>query len=185
MDASANLIEKAAAIRLIVMDVDGVLTDGRITYTSDGQELKSFNVKDGLGFTLAVRQGYQLAVITARESTMVQRRMQELEVQHIIQNTKTKRPRLEQLIADLKLTPEQVIYIGDDLPDLPCMELAGLAACPADAARDVKEAADLVSNHRGGDGAVREIIEFLLESRRIIEEGRGGIPVEAGTSSGN
>jgi 3-deoxy-D-manno-octulosonate 8-phosphate phosphatase (KDO 8-P phosphatase) len=163
-----NLIRRAAAVRLIVMDVDGVLTDGRITYGSDDVELKSFNVKDGLGISLAVREGYQLGIITARESAMVARRAAELGIQHLVQKTRTKRPAFEQLAADLGLSLSHVAYIGDDLPDIPCLEIAGLPACPADAATEVKAACALVSNHQGGAGAVREIIEFILECRGLF-----------------
>jgi 3-deoxy-D-manno-octulosonate 8-phosphate phosphatase (KDO 8-P phosphatase) len=163
-----NLFERAAAIRLVVMDVDGVLTDGKIIYTSDGQELKDFNVKDGLGISLARRAGIELGIITARESAMLLRRAAELDIQHIAQKTKTKLPAFEQLASSLGLTFEQVAYIGDDLPDIPCMERAGLSACPADAAWEVRQAAALVSNHKGGGGAVREILEFILDSQRLL-----------------
>lgn len=167
MESSQNLFERAAAIRLVVMDVDGVLTDGKITYSSSGEELKHFNVKDGLGISLGRRAGISFGIITARESEMLRRRAAELDIEHVIQKTRTKLPALEQLVSELGLTFEQVSYIGDDLPDLPCMEKVGLAACPGDAAHELQAMADLVSNERGGDGAVREILEFILESRKI------------------
>lgn len=165
---AGNLFEKAAAVELVVMDVDGVLTDGRITYDSTGAEVKSFNVKDGLGISLAIRGGMQLGIITARKSPMLERRAQELGIQHVIQDTRTKLPAFEALIKQLGLQASQVAYIGDDLPDLPPMQAAGLACCPGDAARDVQTTAHLVSNHRGGDGAVREILEFILECREKL-----------------
>ena len=167
MLAGTKLLERAAAIQLLVMDVDGVLTDGKITYTSDDQEIKSFNVKDGLGISLGVRAGIQFAIITARESLMVQRRAEDLNIQHVIQKTRTKLPAFEKLVLDLGLTFEQVAYIGDDLPDMPPMQMAGLACCPADAAGEVKAIAHLVANQRGGEGAVREILEFILECRQM------------------
>ncbi|MCE3234309.1 MAG: kdsC [Vampirovibrio sp.] len=167
MLAGTKLLERAAAIQLVVMDVDGVLTDGKITYTSDDQEIKSFNVKDGLGISLGVRAGIQFAIITARESLMVQRRAEDLNIQHVIQKTRTKLPAFEKLVQDLGLSFEQTAYIGDDLPDLPPMQMAGLACCPADAAGEVKAIAHLVANHRGGEGAVREILEFMLECRQM------------------
>ncbi len=163
-----NLIERAAAIRLVVLDVDGVLTDGKITYTSAGEEIKAFNVKDGLGISSAVRAGLQLAIITARESVMVTRRASELGIQHVIQNTRTKLPALEALVAELGLAWHEVAYVGDDLPDIPCMQACGLACCPADAAREVLDMAELVSNRNGGEGALREILDFVLESRSIV-----------------
>lgn len=167
MLTGTKLFERAAAIQLVVMDVDGVLTEGKISYTSDDQEIKSFNVKDGLGISLGVRAGIQFGIITARESIMVERRASDLGIQHISQKTKTKLPAFEKLVQDLGLSFEQVAYIGDDLPDLPPMQRAGLACCPADAAGDLKAMADLVANHRGGEGAVREIMEFILECREI------------------
>ena len=170
MPVGTKLFELAAGIRLVVLDVDGVLTDGKITYTSDDQEVKSFNVKDGLGISLGVRAGIQFGIITARESVMVVRRAQDLDIQHVIQKTRTKLPALEKLVADLSLAFEQVAYIGDDLPDIPPMQRVGLACCPADAAGEVRAIAHLVSNHRGGDGAVREIMEFILEARQLTED---------------
>jgi 3-deoxy-D-manno-octulosonate 8-phosphate phosphatase (KDO 8-P phosphatase) len=165
---ATNLFEKAAAIRLVVTDVDGVLTDGRITYDSAGNEIKSFSVKDGLGISLAVREGVALGIITARQSPMVERRAQELGIQYLIQDTRTKLPAFEKLVADLGLSFSQVAYIGDDLPDLPPLQQAGLACCPADAVKAIREVADLVATCRGGEGAVREILEFILECRRLF-----------------
>lgn len=162
--ANAALIQRASRIRLVVMDVDGVLTDGKISYTSAGDEIKSFNVKDGLGISLGIKNGLRFGIITARESVMVTRRAEELGIQHLIQKTRTKLPALEKLMAELGLTTEQVAYLGDDLPDLPCMETVGFSACPADAAREVLASAHFVSRFRGGEGAVREILEFILDS---------------------
>jgi 3-deoxy-D-manno-octulosonate 8-phosphate phosphatase (KDO 8-P phosphatase) len=164
----SNLFERAAAVRLIVLDVDGVLTDSKIVYDSDGRETKAFNIKDGLGISLGVRAGLKFAIITARESAMVNRRAQELGIEFVIQNTRTKLPALEALMKDLNLNKAQVAYVGDDLPDLPCLEAVGLPACPADAAIEVRKMASLVSNHPAGQGAVREIVEFILESQAIL-----------------
>lgn len=158
--------ERAAAIQLVVLDVDGVLTDGKITYTSDGQELKSFNVKDGLGISLGVRAGLQFGIITARQSPIVERRAAELGIQHVRQLTKTKLPALEELVRELGLDFSQVAYVGDDLPDLPPMSRVGLACCPADAIAEVKAIAHFVSQYRGGEGAVREILELILQSKQ-------------------
>jgi len=163
--SAEQLQGKAATIRLVVMDVDGVLTDGKITYTSDGQELKSFNVKDGLGISLGIRAGLQFAIITARRSPMVERRAEELGIQHVRQLSKTKLPVLESLMTELSLSPEHLVYIGDDLPDIPPMQAVGLACCPADAVREVKDVAHYMAQARGGDGAVREILDLLLQAR--------------------
>lgn len=162
---NAALALRASKVRLVIMDVDGVLTDGKISYTSAGDEIKSFNVKDGLGISLGVKNGLSFGIITARESVMVTRRAEELGIQHLIQKTRTKLPALEKVVADLGLTMEQVAYLGDDLPDMPCMEAVGFSACPADAAREVLVMAHFVSRFRGGDGAVREILELILDSQ--------------------
>ncbi len=159
------LTDKAARIQLVIMDVDGVLTDGKISYTSAGDEIKSFNVKDGLGISLGVKAGLRFGIITARESVMVTRRAEELGIQHLIQKTRTKLPALENLLTELGLTMAQTAYFGDDLPDMPCMAQVGFSACPADAAREVRAMADFVSAYRGGEGAVREILEFILDSQ--------------------
>lgn len=169
-ERTACLFEKAAAIRVVVMDVDGVLTDGRITYDSTGVETKSFNVKDGLGISLAIRHGLTLGIITARQSTILERRCQELGIQHLIQNTRTKLPAFEALATELGVSLSQVAYIGDDLPDLPPMQAAGLAACPANAAREVLDMAYVVSKHAGGDGAVRELLEFILDCQALFKK---------------
>ncbi len=161
-----ELQARAAAIELVVMDVDGVLTDGKISYTSDGQEIKSFNVKDGLGISLGVKAGLQFGIITARQSVMVERRAAELGIQHVLQHTKTKLPAFETLAESLGLTLAQVAYIGDDLPDLPPMIKAGLACCPADAAREVLDRAHFVSPYRGGEGAVRDILDFISQCKQ-------------------
>jgi 3-deoxy-D-manno-octulosonate 8-phosphate phosphatase (KDO 8-P phosphatase) len=168
MTSSPNLIERAAAIRLVVLDVDGVLTDSKIVYGSDGWESKAFNIKDGLGISLGVRAGLKFGIITARESAMVSRRAKELGIEFVIQNTRTKLPALEKLMFELELDSTQVAYIGDDLPDMPCLERVGLPTCPGNAAVEVREFAHLVSNHPAGQGAVREIVEFILESQTLV-----------------
>jgi 3-deoxy-D-manno-octulosonate 8-phosphate phosphatase (KDO 8-P phosphatase) len=170
MTATSNLFEQAAAVRLVVMDVDGVLTDSKITYDSQNVESKAFNIKDGLGISLGVRAGLKFAIITARESSMVSRRAKELGIAFVIQNTRTKLPALEALMVELGLEPSQVAYIGDDLPDLPCLEAVGLPACPADAAYPVRKKAKLVSTRIAGQGAVREVIEFILECQAMLDE---------------
>jgi 3-deoxy-D-manno-octulosonate 8-phosphate phosphatase (KDO 8-P phosphatase) len=169
MQTRENLLHRAAAIKLVVMDVDGVLTRGEITYTATGDEIKAFNVKDGLGISKAAREGLQLGIITARESAMVARRAQELGIQHVVQLMKTKLPALEKLSASLNIPMEQILYIGDDLPDIPALEAAGLSACPADAAPAVRSVCTLISNFGGGNGAIREILEFILEARTLIQ----------------
>jgi len=149
-------------IRLLALDVDGVMTDGKLTYSSTGAEHKSFNVKDGLGISLAIRAGVQIAVITARESMMVRRRVEELGIQHLFESAKTKLPVLEKLAADLGIPMSHVGYMGDDLPDIPVLRAVGFSACPADAADVVKAAVVWVASRSGGQGAVREMLEYLM-----------------------
>ena len=155
----------SADIRLLVMDVDGVMTDGKITYTSDGQELKSFNIKDGLGIKRAQASGIETAIITGRKSPMVERRARELGIAHLVQGREDKLAALSDLVGQLNLSLDQVAYIGDDLPDLTAIESVKLGACPADAATEVKSKANWVSTRSGGDGCVRELCDLLVSHK--------------------
>ena len=154
-----------ANIRLLVMDVDGVMTDGKITYTSDGQELKSFNIKDGLGIKRAQASGIETAIITGRTSPMVERRARELGIAHLVQGREDKLAALSDLVGQMNLSLDQVAYIGDDLPDLTAIESVKLGACPADAATEVKSKANWVSTRSGGDGCVRELCDLLVSHK--------------------
>ena len=152
-------------ICLLVMDVDGVMTDGKITYTSDGQELKSFNIKDGFGIKRAQTSGIETVIITGRISPMVERRALELGIAHLIQGREDKLAALSDLLDQMNLTLDQVAYIGDDLPDLTAIKSVKLGACPADAASEVKSRADWVSTRAGGDGCVRELCDLLVSHK--------------------
>ena len=154
-----------ADIRLLVIDVDGVMTDGKITYTSDGQELKSFNIKDGLGIKRAQASGIETAIITGRTSPMVERRARELGIAHLVQGREDKLSALSDLVDQMNLSLDQVAYIGDDLPDLTAIESVKLGACPADAAIEVKSKANWVSTREGGDGCVRELCDLLVSHK--------------------
>ena len=154
-----------ANIRLLVMDVDGVMTDGKITYTSDGQELKSFNIKDGLGIKRAQASGIETAIITGRKSPMVEQRARELGIAHLVQGREDKLAALADLVDQMNLSLDQVAYIGDDLPDLTAIESVKLGACPADAATEVKSKANWVSTRSGGDGCVRELCDLLVSHK--------------------
>ena len=151
-----------ANISLLVMDVDGVMTDGKITYTSDGQELKSFNIKDGLGIKRAQASGIETAIITGRTSPMVDRRARELGIARLVQGREDKLAALSDLVDQMNLSLDQVAYIGDDLPDLTAIASVRLGACPADAATEVKSKANWVSTRAGGDGCVRELCDLLV-----------------------
>ncbi len=163
--SSPDDVAVAAPIRCILSDVDGVMTDGRIIYDSSGCEIKQFHVRDGLGIKLWMNAGFPFGIITARNSPMVQRRAEELGISHIVQGAGDKLARAESILDELGIGFESLCYIGDDLPDLPVMRRAGLAVAPADAAADVRSAADWRLQQRGGEGAVREMIERLLRAK--------------------
>ena len=152
-----------AKIKLLLLDVDGVMTDGRIIYDNDGGETKAFDVKDGHGLKLLQRAGIQVGIITGRQSAIVARRAAELGIELVYQGVKDKRVPFNEILEKLALTPEEVAYVGDDVVDLPVMRQVGFAATVADAMDDVKPFADLVTKRSGGRGAVREICDFLLK----------------------
>lgn len=154
-------------IKLIVLDVDGTLTDGGIYYDSQGNEMKRFDVKDGLGIKVGLAAGLEFAVITGRESPMVERRVRELGIRHLIQGTQKKVPALRKLAEERDLSLDEIAYMGDDLNDLPAMRLVGVRACPADADKQVRELCDYVSKQNGGHGAVRTFIQEILTNTGI------------------
>ena len=157
---------RASRIRLLVLDVDGVLTDGGLFVSASGEEAKRFHVHDGLALVAARKAGLQIAILSARASAAVTRRMTELGVGEVHQGVTDKVGALDALRERLGLAVGEVAMMGDDLPDLPAMARAGLALAPANAAAEVKRAAHWVARRRGGDGAVREAVEMLLKSRR-------------------
>jgi YrbI family 3-deoxy-D-manno-octulosonate 8-phosphate phosphatase len=153
-------------IELILADVDGVLTDGSIIFNNDGVEIKRFHIRDGLGIKLWQQAGGKFGLITGRNSHIVNVRAAELGVEIVRQGTEKKLAAVKEILALLNLKPEQACYIGDDLPDLPALEYVGLGAATADAAIDVRQAADYVTSVAGGHGAVRELIELILRSQQ-------------------
>ncbi|RMG58849.1 MAG: HAD-IIIA family hydrolase [Deltaproteobacteria bacterium] len=155
---------RAGRVKLLLLDVDGVLTDGRIIYTSSGDELKFFDVRDGHGIKLLQRAGVKVGIITGRSSDLVARRASELGIEVVYQGQFNKVEALEEILADTGLSPEDVGYVGDDVVDLPVMRRVGFAASVADAHDLVKEAAHYVSPLPGGRGAVRDIVEFILRA---------------------
>ncbi len=154
------------SIELIVLDVDGTMTDSRITYSEAGDEIKSFNVKDGLAIASWRKLGKQVAIITGRSSKIVARRAKELRIEHFYQGVENKREVLEELLKKLDLSMENVAAIGDDLNDLQMLKAAHISFVPRDASAYVDKIASVILSKRGGDGAVREMIEYL-----IIKEG--------------
>ena len=158
--------QKAEAIKLVVLDVDGVMTDGTLTYGGATEsEWKSFYVKDGLGIKLLQRQGIQVAIITGRLSEAVERRAQELEIKMLVQGREDKGAALRELLDSMALDYSTVAYMGDDLPDLTALRLAGLATCPCDATEAVLKLADWVAPVAGGRGAVRALCDFILTAQ--------------------
>lgn len=158
--------QKAEAIKLVVLDVDGVMTDGTLTYGGATEsEWKSFNVKDGLGIKLLQRQGIKVAIITGRLSEAVERRAQELEIKMLVQGREDKGAALRELLDSMALDSSTVAYMGDDLPDLAALGLAGLATCPCDATEAVLKLADWVAPVAGGRGAVRALCDFILTAQ--------------------
>ncbi|MBE0557241.1 MAG: HAD-IIIA family hydrolase [Proteobacteria bacterium] len=150
------------SITFLLLDVDGVLTDGRITYTSDGLESKSFHVRDGLGIVALRNQGCRVGIITGRSSPVVGRRAKELGIDEIHQGAEDKLRVYAALKQKHGLTDREVAFIGDDEPDLGVLRCVGFSAAPADAHESVKKAVMYVCKHRGGEGAVREIVDLIL-----------------------
>ena len=162
MDA---VLERARHIRLLVLDVDGVLTDGRLYLSPAGEELKVFHVRDGSGLVAVQRAGIAVAIISGRDSAAVSRRAAELGIRHVRQGVADKGAVLDQLLAELAVEPAQTACVGDDTPDLPMLRRAGLAIGVADAHPALLEAAHWMTHAPGGRGAVREVCDLLLSAR--------------------
>ncbi|MBL7216825.1 MAG: HAD-IIIA family hydrolase [Desulfobacteraceae bacterium] len=157
--------EKSASIKLLILDVDGVLTDGRITLNERGEEVKSFDVKDGLGLKMLMSTGVEVVIITGRKSMVVEHRAKELGIDEVWQGIKDKRALSRKIIEEKGLEKNEVCCIGDDLPDLAMFMEAGLRIAVADGVEEVREEADFVTKKKGGYGAVREVCEWILKSK--------------------
>ncbi|MBC8175908.1 MAG: HAD-IIIA family hydrolase [Deltaproteobacteria bacterium] len=157
--------EKSASIKLLILDVDGVLTDGRITLNERGEEVKSFDVKDGLGLKMLMSTGVEVVIITGRKSMVVEHRAKELGIDEVWQGIKDKRALSRKIIEEKGLEKNEVCCIGDDLPDLAMFMEAGLRIAVADGVEEVREEADFVTKKKGGCGAVREACEWILKSK--------------------
>jgi 3-deoxy-D-manno-octulosonate 8-phosphate phosphatase (KDO 8-P phosphatase) len=158
-------MQNASDIKLIISDVDGVWTDGRIIYAGDRSEIKEFNVRDGLGVKLVQRVGITVALLTSRRSAALERRARELGILELHQGATNKLEAAERLAQRLAVSFEQILYVGDDLPDLAPMSRVGISAAPADAAPEVRNIATWKLDATGGRGAFREIVERLLRER--------------------
>ena len=168
-------------IQLFVMDVDGTLTDGTITYTADGVELKSFHARDGAGIKLLPAAGIRPAIVSGRASAATRRRAEELGIHDVVEGVYDKLAEVEKIRARMGIPWAAVAFMGDDLTDIPPMRLAGFSAAPADAAAEVRSVASFVATHPGGRGAVREAIETLLKAQGSWDAVLGDLG--AGTSS--
>lgn len=159
--------DKVDHIRLLVLDVDGVLTDGGIVYDGAGTELKRFDIQDGMGISLAVRAGLRLGILTGRTSAMVERRARELSIHVVKQGYLDKLEGWQEILLEEQVSDQEVAYIGDDVQDLPVIWRAGFTAAPANAMAEVKSEVDYVCQRSGGHGAVRELIDLLLAEKGL------------------
>jgi len=160
-----EVIERARRIKLLLMDCDGVLTDGRIWLTNDGDEQKAFHARDGQGLSVWHRAGFRSGIVSGRASKAVERRAHELKMNYVHQHAKSKTMALETIINEAGVSADECCFIGDDLGDMGIMQRVGLAVAVADAAEDTKAAAHFVTTRKGGDAAVREVIEVILKSQ--------------------
>ena len=161
-------------IEIIFLDVDGCLSDGGLYYFNCGEEGKKFNVKDGFALVNWLKLGGEVVILTGKKSNIVERRAKELGIKYVIQGSKNKTQDLKNLLKELNITFENTAYMGDDLNDLGVMKNVGLSACPKDSVQEVLEISNFVSSKNGGDGAVRELLEYIMKSngmwKKILEK---------------
>lgn len=172
MNASSDVKKTAARIRLVVFDIDGVMTDGRLYRDDAGNEIKAFYSRDGLGLKALMNNGLTVAALTARESRLVRLRMTELGIVHLIQGREDKGAALAELLTDTGIDANATAYMGDDLVDWPAMRQVALKLCPGDADAWIAERADYVTHAAGGRGAVREVCELLLSAHGALDAWR-------------
>ena len=157
--------EKAKKIKLLIMDVDGVLTDGRVVYANSGDELKFFDVTDGMGLALWSRAGLKSAILTAKKSKVVARRAKDMHVDKVYQNAFEKSEVFEKILVDFGISPENVCFIGDDVIDVAVLKKVGFAVCVPNAVPEVKNEVHYITKKEGGRGAVREVIDMILRNK--------------------
>lgn len=158
-----NILARFKPVRCFVFDMDGVLTDGTLLLYHGGHMLRRMHIKDGYAIQLAIKKGYKMVVVSGSHSESARDRLERLGVRDIRMDIKDKSPELEQIMRQYEVSAEQVLYMGDDMPDLPALRMAGLACCPADAVAEVKEASHYISAVAGGLGCVRDVIEKVLK----------------------
>lgn len=162
-------MDKAKTIKLLILDVDGTLTNGKLYYTSAGAEMRGFHVQDGMGLKLLRRSGVEIAVISAKHSEVVAKRMADLNIEHVFLGQEDKVPAYETLKAKLGLNDSQIAYMGDDLPDLPLLKRAGLAISVPNAPEVIQQHADFISIKKAGKGAVREACEYIMKAQGTFQ----------------
>ncbi len=165
-----TLEQRCQAIELMLADVDGVLTDGRVIVSNQGIETKQFHIRDGMGIRLWHKAGYRFGVVSLRSSQIVKMRAAELDIGIVRQGALDKLATTLEILAEVGLAPQQVCYIGDDLPDLPVIRAVGLGVAVADACAEARQAAAYVTSAAGGTGAVREVIELVLKAQQRWDE---------------
>jgi len=166
VDIPASLRTKLAKIKLLAMDVDGVLTDAGMYYSENGDELKKFNTRDGKGIELLRSAGIKIAFITSEKTKIVERRAAKLKIDELYQGTQDKLAAIREIISKYKLTNDEVAYIGDDINDLNVLQAVGLAITVADGLPENRSVAHYITRARGGEGAVREVATLILEARK-------------------
>ncbi len=159
------ILQELKHIKAFVLDVDGVLTDGTVLLTESGEQLRRFDIKDGYALQLAIKRGYRVAALSGGRSKGIEFRLKGLGLTDIFLGLESKKETYLNFLKSSGLEAEEVLFIGDDIPDLPVMELAGIAACPADAAEEIKAVSAYVSPKKGGEGCVRELVEKVLKLR--------------------
>ncbi len=170
MQTDQDLIERIKRIRLLVLDVDGVMTDGRLIIGDDGQEYKNFHARDGLGMSMLRKSGVDIAIITARTSNVVKKRATELGIEHLYQGRREKLPAYRELCEAMSLSTTETAFMGDDLIDLSIMSRAGLAFSVSDGHPHVHKYAHWISSKRGGRGAVREACELIMQCQGTLAQ---------------
>lgn len=166
---NSPFLESAAGIRLLALDVDGVLTDGQLYFNEQGEELKAFNTQDGHGIKMLKMAGIEVAIITGRKTRLVEYRAKNLGVTHLFQGREDKLTALKELAQTLDISLTQIAYAGDDLPDLSAIRAVGLGIAVANAHGFVRQHADLITHACGGQGAVREICDYLLDAKGLLD----------------
>ena len=170
MILSAEILNIMKNIKLVAFDVDGVMTDGSLTFLEDGREIKTFNAKDGLGVIMLSKANIITSIITARNNGTVKSRAEMLDIKELYMGQKNKVTALEELAKKYNLDLSEIAYMGDDLPDICVLKKVGLKCCPKDAVKEVKKECNFISEYGGGKGAVRELCDLILESKNITYE---------------